>query len=168
MAIATIPFHFSPADLHLQHVGRERRLLRCPSDQDQASRVRNTWLRSPGVGEGGSEEVVTVSRTPAASLSSPEGRSLPPIPRLALRLRVVRGWLIPATTLKRRWQAWAQSTPLAEFQHLLDTVTAGYRLFVYLSPLANGLALDFIDYADDGSHVACCITSLRKCRKCNF
>jgi hypothetical protein len=49
-------------------------------------------------------------------------------------LRAVRGRLTPATTLTRWWQAWSKAPPPAELQHLLDAVTAGYGLHLYLPP----------------------------------
>ena len=42
--------------------------------------------------------------------------------------------LTPAITLTRWWQAWSKAPPPAELQHLLDTVSAGHGLFLYLPP----------------------------------
>jgi hypothetical protein len=49
-------------------------------------------------------------------------------------LRAVRSWLTPAITLTRWWQAWSKAPPPAEFQRLLDSVSAGRGLFLYLPP----------------------------------
>ena len=59
---------------------------------------------------------------------------IPPAPSWPRALRAVRSWLTPATALTRWWQAWSKAPPPAELQHLLDTVTAGHGLFLYLPP----------------------------------
>ena len=42
--------------------------------------------------------------------------------------------LTPAITLTRWWHAWSKAPPPAELQHLIDNVTAGHGLFLYLPP----------------------------------
>jgi hypothetical protein len=59
---------------------------------------------------------------------------IPPAPSWPHALRAVRSWLTPAITLTRWWQAWSKAPPPAELQHLLDTVSAGHGLFLYLRP----------------------------------
>ncbi len=57
-----------------------------------------------------------------------------PAPSWPHALRAVRSWLTPAITLARWWQAWSKAPPPAELQHLLNNVTAGHGLFLYLPP----------------------------------
>ncbi|MFF5208878.1 IS701 family transposase [Streptosporangium sp. NPDC000396] len=49
-------------------------------------------------------------------------------------LRAVRGWLIPALVLKRWWRAWSTALPPAELQALINAVSAGQGLYLYLPP----------------------------------
>ena len=70
----------------------------------------------------------TWSRQPRAC------RPVPPAPSWPRALRAVRSWLTPAITLTRWWQAWSKAPPPAELQHLLDAVSAGHGLFLYLPP----------------------------------
>ena len=72
---------------------------------------------------------------PLPGPSSPgHARLIPPAPSWPRALRAVRSWLTPATTLTRWWQAWSKAPPPAELQHLLDNVSAGHGLFLYLPP----------------------------------
>ena len=53
---------------------------------------------------------------------------------LAPAIRAVRAWLAPRIALQRWWQAWSKAPPPAELQHLLENVSAGHGLFLYLPP----------------------------------
>jgi len=61
-------------------------------------------------------------------------RLIPPAFSWPNALRAVRSWLTPAITLTRWWQAWSKAPPPTELRHLLDTVSAGHGLYLYLSP----------------------------------
>ncbi|MDQ0757712.1 hypothetical protein QF027_000347 [Streptomyces canus] len=47
-------------------------------------------------------------------------------------LRVIRSWLAPAITLTRCWQAWTHTDPPHELQALIDAVTTGHGIDLYL------------------------------------
>jgi hypothetical protein len=59
---------------------------------------------------------------PAAALSWPRA------------LRAVRAWLTPWTALQRWWTAWSTAPPPPQLQALIDSVTAGHGLNLYLPP----------------------------------
>ena len=59
---------------------------------------------------------------PAAALSWPRA------------LRAVRAWLTPWTVLQRWWTAWSTAPPPPQLQALIDSVTAGHGLNLYLPP----------------------------------
>jgi hypothetical protein len=56
----------------------------------------------------------------------------PQLPCWPAALRSVRAWLTPATTLNRWWRAWTDTDPPSELQALIDAVTTGHRLDLYL------------------------------------
>ena len=51
-----------------------------------------------------------------------------------MTLRRVRGWLDPWTFLWRCWRAWSNAPPPPELQALLDAVSQGRPLNLYLPP----------------------------------
>ena len=51
-----------------------------------------------------------------------------------MTLRRVRGWLDPRTFLWRCWRAWSNAPPPPELQALLDAVSHGRPLNLYLRP----------------------------------
>ena len=69
----------------------------------------------PRVRRGGSQNPV-----PARTVSWPRA------------LRQVRAWLTPSVTLQRWWQAWTNAPPPPQLQALIDAVTAGQGLHLYL------------------------------------
>jgi hypothetical protein len=42
------------------------------------------------------------------------------------------GWLTPWTVLQRWWTAWSKAPPPPQLQALIDSVTAGHGLNLYL------------------------------------
>jgi hypothetical protein len=44
----------------------------------------------------------------------------------------VHGWLDPWWLVQRYWQAWARTSPPPPLQALLDAVTSGQPLYLYL------------------------------------
>lgn len=56
------------------------------------------------------------------------------VPRWPVLLRRIRGWLTPATLLQRYWHAWSNAPPPAQLQDLLNAVTAGQAISLYLPP----------------------------------
>jgi len=44
----------------------------------------------------------------------------------------VQGWLDPWRVVQRCWQAWSHAPPPPALQALLDTVTSGQPLYLYL------------------------------------
>ena len=72
---------------------------------------------------------------PPPSPSGPGHARLPAGTGSPRALRAVRSWLTPADhTLTRWWQAWSKAPPAAELQHLLNNVSAGHGLNLYLPP----------------------------------
>jgi hypothetical protein len=49
-------------------------------------------------------------------------------------LRAARSWLTPWTVLQRWWTAWSKAPPPPQLQALIDSVTAGHGLNLYLPP----------------------------------
>ncbi|KAK1185250.1 hypothetical protein B7755_048495 [Streptomyces sp. NBS 14/10] len=47
-------------------------------------------------------------------------------------LRAIRSWLTPAVTLNRWWRAWTDTDPPSELQALIDAVTTGHGIDLYL------------------------------------
>lgn len=46
--------------------------------------------------------------------------------------RAIRSWLTPAITFTRWWQAWTDTDPPHELQALIDAVTTGQGIDLYL------------------------------------
>ena len=94
---------------------------------------RDTWLTAPP--HPGQHRQARKRGGTATQPQQPRKYSpIPPAPSWPHALRAVRSWLTPATTLTRWWHAWSKAPPPAELQHLLDTVTAGHGLYLYLPP----------------------------------
>lgn len=47
-------------------------------------------------------------------------------------LRAIRSWLTPAIILNRWWRAWTDTDPPSELQALIDAVTNGHGIDLYL------------------------------------
>ena len=69
----------------------------------------------PGRGEGGS------------SAAAP-----PPAPSRPRALRAIRAWLPPAIALQRWWHAWSKGPPPPQPQALINSVSAGRGLHLYI------------------------------------
>jgi hypothetical protein len=54
---------------------------------------------------------------------------------------VVRSWLTPATALARWRQAWPKARPPTELRRLLDSLSAGHGLYLYLPPLIQRITV---------------------------
>lgn len=69
--------------------------------------------------------------------SSPESKGNSPTGCWApwpVTLRCVRSWLLPWRCLQRWWAAWTSAAPPRALQALLDQLTDGYPLNLYLAP----------------------------------
>ena len=62
------------------------------------------------------------------------GPTDPTTPTALLAQSITRSprWLTPAATLNRWWRAWTDKAPPSELQALIDAVTTGHRLDLYL------------------------------------
>ena len=79
---------------------------------------------------------------PTTSLSAPTGSSWPPalrpspvpspIPSWPRALRHIQSWLDPWRMLRRYWHAWSHAPPPPALQTLLDALTRGHPLYLYL------------------------------------
>jgi hypothetical protein len=56
----------------------------------------------------------------------------PPEPSWPRALRAVRAWLTPATALRRWWPTWSNAPPPPQLQALIDSVSAGHGLDLYI------------------------------------
>ena len=93
----------------------------------------DTWLTAeppPGATTAARERGGTAPRSQQPRAC----QSVPPAPSWPCALRAVRSWLTPATALTRWWHAWSKAPPPPDLQHLLDNVTAGHGLNLYLPP----------------------------------
>jgi hypothetical protein len=59
-------------------------------------------------------------------------RRRPPAPSWPRALRAVRAWLSPRIALRRWWPAWSTAPPPPQLQALIDSVSAGCGLHLYL------------------------------------
>jgi len=99
---------------------RARRRHRCSACQ----RCSPLPPPPPGAGKHG------VLAPPGAAPTAPSGSWRPPSwPRA---LRQVPGWLDPWRVVQRCWQAWSHAPPPPSLQALLDAVTTGQPLYLYL------------------------------------
>ena len=110
-----------------------------PTSPSAATRRWST-ARSPSAGSppGPRPGLPRQARKRGGASSQPQQpqktESLPPAPNWPRLLRAVRSWLTPAITLTRWWQAWSKAPPPPDLQRLLDDVTAGHGLYLYLPP----------------------------------
>ena len=72
------------------------------------------------------------SRSPAAERGGPHAAAPPPAPSWPQALRAIRAWLSPWIALQRWWQAWSKAPPPPQLQALIDSVTAGCGLHLYI------------------------------------
>src|SRR5439155_17514266 len=72
--------------------------------------------------------------TAATARPRREGGRTPPAPSWPRALRAVRAWLSPWTVLQRWWTAWSNAPPPPQLQALIDSVTTGHGLNLYLPP----------------------------------
>ena len=76
--------------------------------------------------------------TPPAAGAGDGEREPQAVPAPALswprELRAVRVWLTPWTALQRWWTAWSTAPPPPQLQALINSVTAGQGLDLYLPP----------------------------------
>src|SRR5262249_45125839 len=56
----------------------------------------------------------------------------PPTPSWPRALRAIRAWLTPWTVLQRWWQAWSKAPPPPQLQALMNSLTAGCGLHLYI------------------------------------
>ena len=89
----------------------------------------NTWLTSPPPPHRRVERGRRQPVPPAPDVPDQHASTML-APRPARRPQLAD----PAVTLTRWWHAWSKAPPPAELQHLLDTVTAGHGLYLYLPP----------------------------------
>jgi len=85
------------------------------------------------------DEATTCDRAePAPADPAERGPTPPPhaagFPCWPKALRQVRSWLTPWMVLRRLWAAWSDKPPPVELQQLLDAVTYGRPLNLYISP----------------------------------
>ena len=75
-------------------------------------------------------------RRPQRPTAERGGPQAVPAPALSWprTLRAVRAWLTPWTVLQRWWTAWSTAPPPPQLQALIDSVTAGHGLNLYLPP----------------------------------
>jgi hypothetical protein len=110
-----------------------------PTSPSAATRRWST-VRSPSAGPparprpGRRRQALKRGGTASRSHQPQRHESIAPAPNWPRLLRAVRSWLTPAITLTRWWHAWSKAPPPAELQHLIDDVTAGHGLFLYLPP----------------------------------
>ena len=58
--------------------------------------------------------------------------------------------------LTRWWQAWSKAPPPAELRHLIDNVTLGQGLYLYLPPYSNGLPREGCCDPSEGQRSSAC------------
>jgi hypothetical protein len=115
----------------------------------------DTWLTSPPPpGPAADGRLERGHRQPAPAARARQ--ATPPEPSWPHALRAVRSWLTPAITLTRWWQAWSKAPPPAELRHLIDNVTLGQGLYLYLSPYSNGLPLEGCCDPSEGPRSSAC------------
>jgi len=72
------------------------------------------------------------SQNPAAERGGPRAAFPPPAPSWPRALRAIRAWLTPAIALQRWWPAWSKAPPPPQLQALINSVTAGCGLHLYI------------------------------------
>jgi DDE superfamily endonuclease len=72
------------------------------------------------------------SRNPAVERGGPPAAPAPPPSSWPRAIRAVRAWLSPWIALQRWWAAWSKAPPPRQLQELLDSVSAGHGLHLYV------------------------------------
>ncbi|MER6386225.1 hypothetical protein ABT274_41310, partial [Streptomyces sp. NPDC001127] len=106
---------------------------------DRAIRRTRPWSTapSPSAGTSGSppDPWMTPRPTRAPTRAQRGGQALPHQPQQPCwprALRAIRSWLTPAITLTRWWRAWTDTDPPSELQALINAVTTGHGIDLYL------------------------------------
>ena len=114
------------------------RISRCALTPPSAGTRPWSTARSASAGTPGSP-ITCNSRSPRHRCPAPAGERggpgpavAPPAPSWPRAIRAVRAWLSPWIALQRCWQAWSNAPPPPQLLALINSVSAGHGLHLYL------------------------------------
>ena len=114
-------------------LGRPARPSRPPAATRRSPAARSASAGPPGPPLPAPRPPRRRPQTPATERGGPQAAP-PPAPSWPRALRAVRAWLTPWTVLQRWWTAWSTAPPPPQLQALINSVTAGHGLNLYLPP----------------------------------